>query len=259
MSHRPHAPLRPDPTLQAFRGDSRTSAGLHPLETALLVIVALNLGFTPWALGTMHPWSQIISFGLALAGFCVALVNRHYSGEHSPEGAFKLIMWPKLIRFPLFWLGLALLVYITIQALNPAWVYALNGPQWWLVPLEHITWLPTGIESPFAKMNAWRTLMLYATPWLVVCAVWVGFTRRATVQRLLTIVVANGALLAIIGILQRVTHAKAILWVTSGYSLSGGFFSTLIYKNHAGKDGQSQPAFRRLSAPFSGPHPVPFW
>jgi len=40
--------------------------------------------------------------------------------------------------------------------------------------------------------------------------------------------------LVIVGILQRVTHAKAILWVTSGYSLLGGFFSTLIYKNHAG-------------------------
>ena len=233
MPHRPDPTFRADPTLQAFRGEARASASLHPLEKTLLIIVGAHLCFTPWALGTMPPWSQFISLAFAVAAFAVALANRHYSDDHTPEGAFKLIMWPKLVRFPLFWLGLALLGYVAIQALNPAWVYAINGGSWWLVPLEHITWLPSGIESPFVKMNAWRVLMLYTIPWLVVCAVWVGFTRRAAVQRLLTIVVANGALLAIIGILQRVTGTDKILWFVSN-SVGRNAFSTIIYKNHAG-------------------------
>jgi O-antigen ligase len=219
--------------LQAFRGEARVSASLHSLEMTLLVIVAINLCFTPWALGTMHPWSQFISLALAVAAFCVALVNRHYSDNHSQEGSFKLVMWPKLIRFPLFWLGLALFGYIAIQALNPAWAYAINGHQWWLVPLEHITWLPSSIESPFKEMNVWRALMLYATPWMVVCAIWVGFTRRTAIQHLLTVVVANGAVLAIVGILERVTRTDKILWIVPNYDFRN-FFSTIIYKNHAG-------------------------
>jgi O-antigen ligase len=83
-------------------------------------------------------------------------------------------------------------------------------------------------------MNAWRELMIYGTAWLLVCALWVGVTRRATIQWLLTIVAANGAVLAVIGILQKVTHAKYILWGLKDSTPAYYFFSTIIYKNHAG-------------------------
>ena len=197
----------------------------------MLVIVGVHLCFMPWALGTMPVWSQFISLVLAAAGFALALVNRHYTAEFSHADAFTLIMWPKLVRFPVFWLGLALLGYIVIQALNPAWIYAVNGGVPWLVPLEHITWLPSGIEAPFQKMNAWRALMIYGSAWLLVCSLWVGVTRRATLQHLLTIVVVNGSVLSILGILQRGMGAKKILWFVDTWPY---FFSTIIYKNHAG-------------------------
>jgi len=232
MLHRPPIPVRIDPALQAFRGDARASTSLHPLEKALLIIVGTHLCFTAWALGTVYNWSQFVSLGLAVAGLVVALINRHYSGEHAREGAFKLVMWPKLIRFPVFWLGLALMGYITVQALNPAWVYAVNGRSWWLVPVDYITWLPAGVEAPFGYMNAWHALMLYATPWLVMCAVWVGFTRRLAVQHLFTLIVANGAVLALIGILQRATGTFKILWLIQ--PKTGPVFATILYKNHAG-------------------------
>ena len=228
--HKP-APPPVDPILQTFRGDPKAAIALHPLEQAILVIVGVHLCFMPWALGTMHVWSQFISLGLAVAGLGVALVNRRYTAEFSHADAFTLIMWPKLVRFPIFWLGLALLGYIVIQALNPAWVYAVNGGVPWLVPLEHITWLPAGIEAPFQKMNAWRALMIYGSAWLLVCALWVGVTRRATLQHLLTIVVVNGTVLSIVGILQRGMGTKKLLWFVDTWPY---FFSTFIYKNHAG-------------------------
>ncbi len=189
----------------------------------------------PWALGTMHVWSQFVSLGLAMLAFVVALISRHYRGNLAPQGDFKLIMWPKLIRFPLFWLGLLFLGYILIQALNPAWTYVTDGKFWWLDPVDNISWLPSSMETPYKDMNPWRVLVIYSAAWLLACALWVGITRRAAVQTLFTVVVVNGTLLAIIGILERVTHAKYILWGLKNAPTGGGrFFATLIYKNHAG-------------------------
>ncbi|MEZ0218598.1 MAG: O-antigen ligase family protein [Rariglobus sp.] len=226
---------RPDSSvLQSFRGDNRVSAALHPLETALLIISAALLCFMPWALGTMHVWSQFISLALASTAFAVAIINRRYTGELAPRGDFRLVMWPKLIRFPLFWLGLVLLGYILVQALNPAWVYMSDGKYRWLEPVAHLSWLPSGMDTPYADMNAWRVLVIYSTAWLLTCALWIGVTRRVTIQWLLTAVAANGAILAIIGILQKVTGAKHILWVLSETKVPSYFFATLIYKNHAG-------------------------
>lgn len=233
---RPPFPLpRPeDSPLQAFRGEIRATAQLHTLETLLITLAGVLLCIMPWALGTMHVASQFISLGLAAAAFVCALINRHYSGALAPQGDFKLIMWPKLIHFPLFWLGLLFLGYILVQALNPAWVYVNNGKFWWLDPIEHISWLPAGMETPYKDMNPWRELTIYGGAWLLTCALWVGVTRRAAIQTLLTVVVINGSVLAIIGILQRVTQAKYILWGLKDANTAGSFFSTIIYKNHAG-------------------------
>jgi len=212
----------------------RASTALHPLETALLVIAGAQLCFMPWALGTMQVWSQFVSLGLAVVAFVVALTNRHYRDDSAPQGNFKLVMWPKLIRFPLFWLGLLLLGYILTQALNPAWIYVREGRTWWLERIDHVGWLPAGVTTPYADMNAWRVLVIYGSAWLLTCALWVGVTRRTAVQTLFTVIVANGALFAIIGILQKVTHAPYVLWGLKDANTAGNFFATIIYKNHAG-------------------------
>lgn len=151
--------------LEHFRSDRRRLP-LHPREKALLALVALHLCFLPWALGTMHVWSQLTSLGLGAAGMVLALIPRTYSGDyalpmsHQVSGLFasvsqsenrgqtpgwqlsrhaggatdpglaaasnrepatassqasgqattmRLTMWPRLLRFPLFWIGLALL------------------------------------------------------------------------------------------------------------------------------------------------------
>lgn len=218
-----------------FRGENRAPRRLHPLEKSLLIVTAFQLCFLPWALGGMHVWSQFVSLALSLIAFTLSLVNRQYTEEYAREGEFKLVMWPKLIRFPIFWLGLVLLIYMTVQACNPAWAYrtSLNGNYWWMVPVGHIHWLPTGMTAPYDDMNAWRTIVIYAAPWLTACALWVGITRRITLIGLLGTLAINGGLLAAVGILMCVAPNGKILWFITP-SKGALFVSSFVYKNHAG-------------------------
>jgi len=81
--------------------------------------------------------------------------------------------------------GLALLIYIAVQGLNPSWRYTRNATSWWLVRTANISWLPTGIEAPFGSANAWRQMIIDGSAWLAMCSVWVGFTRRRSGRILL--------------------------------------------------------------------------
>jgi hypothetical protein len=116
----------------AFKSRKK-SASAHPLELALLVLVGAHLSFLPWALGTMHVWSQLVSVTLSLAGFILALIPRTHTEDYSPDGrAYRYLPARRLTAFPGFWLGLIVLLYVLIQALNPAWQYIREGDMWWM-------------------------------------------------------------------------------------------------------------------------------
>lgn len=225
-------PFRNAKLVESFRGEVRARMPLHPLELALVLVASLHLCFLPWALGARDPWAQLTSAALGLASLTLAVWPRRYSGELAPQGAFILHPWSRLLKFPPFWLGLLFLAYITCQALNPAYLRATAGPYWWLAPVEHITWLPSGVSAPFERMNAWRMLAICGGAWALACALAAGLTRRISVQAILTAVVANGAILALVGILQKVTNAKEVLWSIKPPAYY--FVSTFFYKNHAG-------------------------
>lgn len=100
-SHRPrHAIGSP----AAFRPQAKEYA-LHPLEKSLAVVVIALLVFLPWALGGMKLWAQQIAFALAALAFVLALIPRTYDDRYHAGGNLRLYMWPKLLRFPIFWLG----------------------------------------------------------------------------------------------------------------------------------------------------------
>ena len=204
---------------------------LHSLEKLLLVIVAAQLILLPWMLGGMRVMGQFGSLGLAVAGFIVSLIPRDYDRFTSGEDAFRLYPARRLVRFPVFWLGLAFLGYVLIQAVNPAWTYMADGKVWWLHRLDNITWLPAGMVTPFDKANPWRSLMIYTSAFLPACAVWIGFTRRSTLRYLFTALATNGFLLACVGIAQRLEGNGKILWFID--APNSYFVSSFIYKNHA--------------------------
>jgi hypothetical protein len=75
-------------------------------------------------------------------------------------------------------------------------------------------------------------LVIFSSAWLTACAIWVGFTRRRTVQVLLIALACNGLLLGLFGIAQRLVGNGKMFWFFE--SPNPSFFSSFIYKNHGG-------------------------
>jgi hypothetical protein len=202
------------------------------MECRLLWVLALHLCLMPWALGTMNPASQIASLVLSVLGIWFALAPREIrmaggGGKAMPS------LWPKLVMFPLFWLGIVFLFYVFLQGINPSWRFESDPAYWWLRRIPNIGWLPTGIEAPFERFNVWRQWIIYADVWLLVCTVWVGLTRRRSLRILLAVMTANGVALGALLAWEQLGHAvKAPKFA----DLPG--FSELIaafpYKNNAG-------------------------
>ncbi len=190
------------------------------------------LVFLPWAFGTMHGWSQATACAIAGSAFLLAIWPRRYDDEFSDRGSFKMQMWPRLVHFPLFWLGGALLVLLLVQWLNPAWQWERDDKQWWMRKVEEVPWLPPGTRSPFDFYNLWRTFLVYAAVWLTTCALWVGITRRRTLQVLLGVLVTNGTALALVGFVHRMVGEPKVLWIRQFKDASS--FSSFVYQNHAG-------------------------
>ncbi|MBS0633004.1 MAG: O-antigen ligase family protein [Verrucomicrobia bacterium] len=205
---------------------------IHPLESALLWVVCAHLVLLPWALGGRLLWTQYVSLGFSLVELGLALMPRHYTAEFSGEGEFKLYTFPKLFRFGVFWTGLALLLYIVVQGLNPAWHQLSDHRGSWMEAIAHVKWLPSGVDVPYKVGGPWRVLVIYLPVWLLVCAIWVGFTRRRTLQYFFTVLAANAFLIAVFGVIQRLTSNGKIFWTLP--SLNPSFFASFVYKNHAG-------------------------
>jgi hypothetical protein len=210
------------PRFHGARLGQSPAAPLPRAECVLLALVAGHLCFLPWALGDMHVWSQAVSAALSAASLAVALGT----------GARRAGAAARLLRDPVFWLGGLVLGYILTQALNPAWRYMRNDSFWWLVRIPHVDALPSGMDTPFGLSSPWRSLLIYGSAWMTVCAVGAGFTRRRTVRWLLTVLAVNAFLLALVGLVERASRADRIFWLWK--PPAGYFVSSFIYKNHAG-------------------------
>jgi O-antigen ligase len=182
----------------------------------------------------MHAWSQAICLALSATGFTIAVWPRRYEGELNEQNrSFRLLPWRKLRRFPIFWLGLALIALIACEALNPSWTYVRTAKLWWLTRTQSVLWLPTSIAAPFDLFNSWRSLIICMSAWLTACAVWVGITRRRSLRILLTVFVVDGLVLSGLLVAQHVAGDARIPWPLTAWTqmpLVGSF----IYKNHAG-------------------------
>lgn len=192
----------------------------------LVAIVTLNLIILPWALGTMHVWSQFLSLGLSVTSVAVAMLSRP-GADPSDRPVVRLL------RFPVFWAGILALAYIAVQGLNPSWRYVADSKSWWLVPVHHNAYLPSGVDAPFAKSNPWRAMVIFASTWALVCSVWSGFLRRQSYRLMFGAIAFGGALLAFVGLVQQATGTDRIFWA---YKVppTAQFMASFIYRNHAG-------------------------
>jgi O-antigen ligase len=214
----------------AFRPQAKQFA-LHPLEKSVAGLVIAVLVFLPWAFGGMKFWAQLIALGLSAAAFVVSLIPRAYDDRYHAGGHVRLIPWPRLKKFPVFWLGLLFLVYVTTQAFNPAWQYTQSAQGWWMIQIEYIEWLPHGVIAPINWANPWRSLIIYTSAWMLVCALWVGTTRRRTLLIVLMFLAFNAVLMGLFVGYQKLSGFDKIygLVVSQNKEFLGSFF----YRNHA--------------------------
>ena len=206
---------------------------IHVQEKALVALVSINLICLSWGFGGMQPTTQITSVAISIACMVFSLLPRRYVDAHGEQFPnFTLHTWPKLIKFPIFWMGLIFLIYCTIQAVNPSFLYKSDLFKWWLVPIPHVDWLPTSVKAPFSNMSSARTIIIYLSAYLTICSVYTGVTRRRSITILLTVISINSFLLAALGISERALQTPKILFL---YTPPASYFvSTFIYKNHAG-------------------------
>jgi O-antigen ligase len=205
-----------------------SSPPVHWSEQVVLFLLSAHLLFLPWALGTMHVWSKTVSLGLAGAGFLAALLLNPPSLHVIP----KIPAWKKLVTSRALWLGLALLGYILVQALNPAYKYLELAGDYWMVPIDHIAWLPSGMGGPFEVMNAFRHLMIFGAAFLTLWTIVLFLERAQSLRFLLWIVALNGLVVAGLAFAQLFTQTDQIFWKLS-VSSREHFYASFIYKNHA--------------------------
>lgn len=194
----------------------------------------LTFLWTSWALTGTTAFTILVALGLAGLTFaCLFLpMGTHDSAASAKRNFFRLL------KFPLFWIGLALWIYISIQGCIPGVdvIWAESGKSWSIQLLKDAPeFLPTGVDAGFGfepkmGMNAWRQLCIFGSAWLLLCALWCGLRSRKLWKILLWVFVLNALLLAGFG-LYRLSMGQMTYLGIKGYQ----FFSVFSYKNHAGE------------------------
>src|SRR5690606_23943553 len=92
-----------------------------------------------------------------------------------------------------------------------AWIYVTDGAYWWMLERPFDPRLPAGVEAPFAGMNAWRQLLIWAGPWLTVCTLHVGLRRRRSMEYLWTALAVGLTVYGAFAFLQWLTGTEKIL------------------------------------------------
>lgn len=226
----PHTRLPPVPWPDPSRIPPRPRRGLHPGERLTLLAAGAHLVLLPWALGGMYLWGQMAGAMLGLLALAAAVRPRVYPADEYGEPDVVVRPAAALVRFPVFWLGAALLGVMAAGALNPAWAYRTDGLSWWMEARPAAAGWPAGVEVPLARGGPWRMLLSWAGAWLTFCALVVGLHTRRAGAWALGLVAANGLAVGLVGIGQRLAGTPRILGFFD--SPNDQFFGSFVYKNH---------------------------
>lgn len=205
---------------------------------ALIPLIVLP----PWFLGGMRWWQQIVYWVLSVIPFILCFVP--FRDTDAPENKKKRrvvfrdrsfqAQAVRLLKFPVFWLGLLFVLYCAVGAWNHAFVHrSVIGGRWVMQPQAPdtvIAWLPNGIDAPFRQMNGWRVVIIYTTGLLLACTLWLGVERRRTLWLLLGVFGFNAFLVALLTIIQSLSGTGLIYW--SFESANPHFAGPFQYRNH---------------------------
>ena len=217
---------------QQTKHRSRRVAPLSLRERLVLFCLAIEIIFAAWAFGGMRLIPLYGMGVLSVLGFGVLwLPLPRFSGLHRTANDPAKVVLKRLLRFPVFWLGLALMGYIAVQAWNTSETYVRVANFFFLEPIPYVAWLPSSVAAPIEEMNAWRMLILLGTSWLAMCTLWVGLQRRRAILILLWVMAINTVMVAGVALLQNMSGQ---LWIP--YLLdrpAQRIWGPFLYTNHA--------------------------
>ena len=236
----------------------KRSDGLTPREKWITSVATFQVFFLAWSLGSVQLWAQWANLGIASVAFLGLLIPDAKAIRGDGLRGIGV-----LLRSPVFWFGALFASYVGIQCGNYSWQYeslveepeivemdlgdgseksvetalkkVRNLPKekaWHILPVDNTKYpnLPTSVEAPFDKMNAARVLLMFEPVWLWACILTIGLHKRRGLRRILWAAALGGASMALLGMVQRLTGAKGILWGIE--SSNPAFFGTFIYPNH---------------------------
>ncbi len=183
------------------------------------------------------PWqAQLVTLALSAASFAFLFLP---VGDDCRYSKTARESWSALKRFPLFWFGLALFALMLVQGLNPAFGVMERAFYWKLYSQDFVRWLPSGVDAPYVSesarqggMNAFRQMVVFGAPWLLLCALRCGVSRRRSWVAMSWVVAVFGVLLVLWGVGMRLSGRTELTPAFGSRNTS--FFATFLYQNQAG-------------------------
>ena len=195
------------------------------LRYGAAVHVALLVVYASWARGGSAP-----AYFWAIPWLALGIVELMFllppSGNAtSPHNAVRRV-WRGLLRDPIFYAGGVLILFLLLQ-----W---LNGPREMIRNAATATWEYTpppwpGLPCCVNRADAAQVLLWAIGAYAVLLALRHGM-RFAAKRWLLQVIVYNGAVLSLVGLLHLMTGTSNLFWIRP---IEVYFFSTFGYPNHA--------------------------
>ncbi len=207
------------------------SARTSTREKIVLFVSCVLVAQLPWIFGGIHIVAQEINMALVLAGFFALFMPLKDPDSPTPSKNLHA-----LVRFPVFWLTLGFLGYVIIQFLNPYACYKVglfNGVHMvWQAPLEHIKWLPSGLDVPYYDMSGARYALYWAAPLLMMSVLKIGLTRRRSWMILIWTSILTACLMCVLAIAVRLSGSDKMLWLYQSGQWAVFLFGSFVNNTH---------------------------
>ena len=167
--------------------------------------------FSPWAFGTTQPWAiawmNAGGYALGTILFVKIWLRRKQAGQPEKPRANGLVTALLALTF-------GILGYVLLSAVNAEFTYF--PTEWRQEPRPHVEWLPHSLDRLASWRVFWNWLALAgvfwaARDWLLGEGTDEGPLRTRRLRRLVFVLSANGALVALEGILQRFSGTPLLL------------------------------------------------
>ncbi len=195
------------------------------IRYGIVLHVAVLAIYTSWARGGSAP-----AFFWAIPWLAAGIIEMMFllppvRGGESTHGAIRHL-WRGILRDPIFYMGGTLIVFLVLQWLNGPreMVYDAGMAKWEYTPAP---W--PGL--PFCVVRAEAAQVLFWALGVYAILLAMRHDARLSGKRwLLKVLVYNGALLSLLGLLHLATGTDKLFWIRP---IGTFFFSTFGYPNHA--------------------------